>query len=68
MDLGFKDPSYVIIAGRYKNRDYVQTFRIATNDLEHIIRILHNMENLGQVKWIDAPPFIKAVVERELNK
>jgi len=65
-DVGyFKDANHVIVVGRYKNADYVQTYSIHTEDMSSMIDTLRQMERHGAVKRLDAPPIFKAVFERE---
>ena len=66
-DLGFRDPSYVIVVGRYRHVDYVQVFQLETNELESVIDILESMRKNGRLLRIDAPPAMKMIVERELK-
>jgi hypothetical protein len=67
VDVGFRDASHVIVVGRYRNTDYIQTFSVNTPDLAHLIDRLHAMERHGVVRRIDAPPSVKAVFHREFR-
>ncbi|MFZ2982025.1 MAG: hypothetical protein WA085_13415 [Sphingobium sp.] len=65
VDVGFKSANHVIVVGRYKNADYVQTYALDTPDLAVMIERLREMERYGKVARIDAPPVFKAVFERD---
>ena len=62
VDVRFREPNYVIVVGRYKNADYIQTYSVRSNDLGYLIDMLKNMERHAQVRIVDAPPGMKAVV------
>ena len=64
VDVGFRSASYVIVIGRYKNADYVQTFELDTPDLGSLINHLREQERYGAVRRVDAPPEFRAVFER----
>lgn len=65
VDVGFKNESHVIVMGRYKNVDYVQSYALNTPDFAALIEQLRQMKRHGAVRWIDAPPQFRAVFERE---
>lgn len=67
VDVGFKSASHVIVVGRYRNADYVQTYALDTPDIAGLIDQLRQMERHGQVKRIDAPPMFRAVFERDVH-
>lgn len=62
-----KDPNYVIMVGRYKNVDYVQTYSFAACDFEALIKYCNSIKKQGVIKVVDAPPIFRAVVSRELK-
>lgn len=63
-DINIKDHNHIIVVGRYKNRDYVQTFTVRGDELNHLVETLKQMERHGVVRQIDAPPQFKAVFDR----
>jgi len=65
VDVGFRTASHVIVVGRYRNADYVQTFALDTPDLNVLIDRLREMERYGTVQRVDAPPLFRAVFNRE---
>lgn len=65
VDVGFRSASHVIVIGRYRNADYVQTFEIDAPDLIRLVDQLRELERYGAVKRVDAPPQFRAVFERE---
>lgn len=67
VDVGFKTATHVIVVGRYKGADYVQTYSVDPKDLTHLIDLLRRMERYGAVRRIDGPPVVRAVFEREVH-
>lgn len=67
VDVGFRGASHVIVVGRYKNADYVQTYSLDTPHLTALIGQLRDMERHGSVRRVDAPPQFRAVFERDLH-
>ena len=59
-------PNQIIVTGRYRNRDYVQVFTLADNELKTLVEQLREMQRYGVVSKIDGPYGLKAVVEKEL--
>jgi hypothetical protein len=59
------DRSHVIVVGRYRNRDYVQTYSVQPEDFIGLVEHLKAMETHGVVRYMDGPPMMKAVFERE---
>ena len=55
----------MIVIGRYKNADYVQTYALDTPDLAALIDQLRIMERTAMVRRIDAPPIFRAAFERD---
>jgi len=64
VDVGVAGTSHVIVVGRYRNVDYVQTYALNTPDLATLIEQLQQMERYGVVRRVDAPPQFRAVFER----
>jgi hypothetical protein len=67
VDFGYEDPSCVIVVGRYRNHDYVQTYRLHDQELGQLIDRLREMEHHGVVRRLDAPPMVRAVFKREVH-
>lgn len=65
VDVGFRSASHVIVIGRYRNADYVQTFEMDTPSLGGLIDQLRERERYGKVARVDAPPVFRAVFERD---
>lgn len=57
----------VIVLGRFRGCDYVQTFQLQPDDLESLIKQLQAMEKFGKVRLVDAPPQVAGVFKRELQ-
>lgn len=60
------NPNQIIVTGRYRNRDYVQVFTLADNELGTLVEQLREMQRYGVVNKIDAPIGFRNVIEREL--
>lgn len=67
VDVGFRNGNHVIVIGRYKNTDYVQTHSLRDNDVGAIIEQLRMMERYGAVTRVDAPPNIRGAFSREFR-
>jgi hypothetical protein len=68
VDFGYMwDSSHVIVLGRYRNRDYVQTYRLDHQEFVQLIDRLRAMERHGVVRRLDAPPAVRAVFERDVH-
>lgn len=60
-----RDPSFVILVGRYRNRDYVQTFYLPDEDFGGLVaQCVHMSRKLGRWGRLDAPPMFTAAFER----
>lgn len=58
----------MIVVGRYRNADYVQTYALDTPNLAVLIGQLRQMERCGAVRRVDAPPLFRAVFERDRHE
>lgn len=67
VDVGFRSANHVIVIGRYKNADYVQTYQIDTPEMSGLIDQLREMQKYGEVRRVDAPPSFRAVFKRDLS-
>ena len=63
---GYHGESHVVVMGRYKGADYVETFHLGTEDLCHIIDTLRHLNRTGRVTVVDAPPSFRAIVKNQL--
>lgn len=57
------DPSFVILVGRYRDRDYVQTFSLRSDDFQELAESCRALSREGRWGRIDAPPVFRAVIE-----
>lgn len=67
VDLGIKTHHQIIVAGRYRNHDYVQTYAVQEKDIKYLIEMLRQMEKYGEVERVDGPYKMSACVKHELN-
>ena len=63
-----RDRNHVIVVGRYNNIDYVQTFSLENQGFAALIEHLQSMKRHGVVRQLDAPPVLRAVFERDVNR
>lgn len=56
--------NYVIVVGRYKNNDYVETFLFNSDSLAEIIEQLKHMRKYGRVDRVDCPPTMRHIIPR----
>lgn len=61
-------PNTIIICGRYRKRDYIEMFSIYDQHMDHLIRMLREMQRYGEVRHVDAPIEISAVIKREMKQ
>lgn len=61
-----REGNWVILVGRYHNRDYVETFALNGSNFHELVQQVQHLARHAGVTRIDAPPGIKAVVERRL--
>lgn len=59
----------IIIAGRYRNKDFVQVFDVHVDTLAEMVELLRRWEKqYGHVRTLDAPPGFKACFEHQHEK
>ena len=67
-NVGHRGPkNHVIVIGRYKNVDYVQTYELGDMEFLGLLDMLHKIERHGVVRRLDAPPVMRAVFERDVH-
>lgn len=54
----------VIVVGHYGRKDYINTFRVESDDFQSLIEQLRAMSRNGRKGRVDAPPAMKAMFER----
>ena len=59
------DPNTVIVIGRYRGGDFIQTYQLHSGDLVTMVDQLREMERYGHLGRVDAPPVLKAFVGRD---
>lgn len=67
VDCNYRGMNVITVIGRYRNKDYVQTFHVAERNIADLIDQLREMERYAMVRRVDAPPVIRALIERDLN-
>lgn len=60
-----RDVSYAIMVGRYRDRDFVQTFSLGPSDFRQVIDWFRSLERHAAIRVVDAPPVFKSVFKRE---
>ena len=66
-DIHYKSDNQIIVIGRYRNRDYVQTYRVSGDDFRALVEQLRDMQRYGHIGRIDSPPQMTAVFDNELR-
>jgi hypothetical protein len=67
MDIGFHEPSTVIIIGRYKGQDYVKVNYLHDKDLNYIIDYIKELERFGNLIKIDAPRGFSKIIRQGIK-
>lgn len=67
VDCGWRGMNVITVIGRYRNKDYIQTFHVHEQSIGDLIEQLKRMEQYATIRRVDAPPVIRALVDRELN-
>lgn len=55
----------IIVIGRYKKADYVQTYSVDSRDFESLIQQLRSMDRYGTVNKLEAVPELRAIISKE---
>ena len=63
-DIGPRETNSIIVIGRYKGRDYIQTFVFPPDAFHDVVDRLRNMQNLHTINVVDAPPTLKRTITR----
>ena len=58
----------IIMIGRYRNRDYIQTYQVQPDDFEGLVRQCIEMQKYAYLSKIDAPYGMKEIIETESEK
>jgi hypothetical protein len=66
VDIGFKGANHVIVVGKFKGQDYIQTYDVGTEDLGQFVNILQRMAQHGTINKVDAPPQMRGGFKRDL--
>lgn len=65
-DIRVRDKSTVIVIGRFRGGDYIQTYHF-NDDLSEIVDHLRHLQRRGVVRQIDAVPQISDMIKNDLN-
>ena len=66
-DIHYKSENQIVVIGRYRGRDYVQTYSVNGDDFRALVEQLRDMQKYGHIGRIDAPPQMRAVFDNELR-
>jgi hypothetical protein len=58
-------PHQIVLIGKYNNRDYVQTFSVASEDFRGLVQHCIEMQKYAHRGRIDAVPEMKAIINEE---
>ena len=62
------DPHQIVLIGRYRNRDYVQTFSVHPEDFRGLVERCIEMQRYAHRGRIDAVPEMRAIINEESMK
>lgn len=63
-----RERNYIIVAGTFRNTEYVKTFTVDNYEFKSLITYLNELTKTAKVGYIDAHPEMRICVKRELNK
>ncbi len=66
VSINSKEPSQIIIIGRYKGTDYIEAFSLLDENVSGMIDRLREMQRYAVVRRIDAPLEMKGVIKHGL--
>lgn len=66
-DIHHRGENWIILIGRHKGRDYIQTFSTGREDFDRFVFTMRDMCRYAQARKMDCPPQMKAVVEHEFG-
>ena len=64
-DVHARGTSTIIVMGRFRGNDFIQTYDLGVNDFEHAVRMFRDMSKRHQARSVDCPPGVKAIFTRE---
>lgn len=64
--IGIRTGNFVIVCGRYKNNDYIQTFEVRPDEFKYLIDKLKEQRRYGITRTLDAPPEIRQAFKRDI--
>lgn len=67
IDVHFKSGSHVIVLGRYKGVDFVNSYVLRDHEFHEIVDHVKHLERTSQTKFIDTIPEFEAVFKKELE-
>ena len=67
VSLSHRDDSQIIVIGRYRSRDYIQTYTVSGDNFKGLIEQLKEMQKYGVVRRVDAIPAMREVIDRETD-
>jgi len=57
----------IIMIGRYNGKDFIQTYRVLSDDFKGLMHQLREMERYAYVDKIDSVPMMRQVIDQELR-
>lgn len=64
VDVNMKDKSTVIMIGKFRDRDYIQTYTMETYDFHNLVTWLQNLKKQGHVRTVDVHPEMDVVIQQ----
>ncbi|KKN66524.1 hypothetical protein LCGC14_0470580 [marine sediment metagenome] len=59
--------SQIIVVGRYRNNDYIQTYQMPDHDFTALVEHLRELSKYATIQRIDAPYGMKEMFPRDLK-
>lgn len=58
-------PNTIILSGQFRNQAYVNVYDVTPETFADLIYHLKDLQKIGQLRHIDAPPSFRAMFERD---
>jgi regulator of replication initiation timing len=62
-DIGYTGQNHIIVIGRYKDADYIQTVNMHDKEFSALVDQIRSMSKFGKLKFVDAMPEVRKTVK-----
>lgn len=63
VELNTRGDNHIVMVGRYRNRDYVETITVDARSFDYMVRKVRELEQFGRLNRIDGHPGMRATFE-----